>query len=357
MKPIIIIPALNPEKNLLDLIQKLRKKDIEILLVDDGSSKEHKNIFKILKNQYGCHVITHEKNLGKGAALKTGISFCSINFPDSSGYITADADGQHLFEDILKVYKALENNPHSLVLGCRDFNKNDVPFKSKWGNKITSFIYLCSIGKRCNDTQTGLRGIPMEYTDSALSIPGDRFQYEMNLLLEFGKRNINFVSIPISTIYLEKNKSSHFNPVLDSIMIYLNIVKYSFSSLSSAAIDLFVFTLLINTVFFRNSIGILASTVIARLMSGFVNFSLNKYWVFKSKNQSKVEVFKYTVLFSSQMFLSWFLVSALNHIGNITLIKVIVDTSLFFFSYHIQKKFIFHNRKDAVQNEVFVKTL
>ncbi|MFA6807561.1 MAG: glycosyltransferase family 2 protein, partial [Eubacteriales bacterium] len=227
MKPVVIIPALNPDGKLITLVQDLKKIDLQIIIINDGSSQEYKSIFETLKSKYQCEICNHFKNMGKGAALKTGIKYAMVNYPESSGYVTADADGQHTPEDILKIVNSLEKNSNSLILGARSFNKKEIPFKSLFGNRITSFVYFLSTGKRCADTQTGLRGIPKGLGELCLSVSGDKYEYEMNMLLEMGRKGVSFIYVPIATIYLEDNKSSHFNPIKDSIIIYLNILKYS----------------------------------------------------------------------------------------------------------------------------------
>lgn len=360
MKPVIIIPALNPDEKLINLVKELKKSNLPIVIINDGSKKECAEIFERLKLRFHCDIFTHPKNMGKGAAIKTGIRYCFERYPKSCGYVTADADGQHAAEDILKVAEALEKNPDSMILGSRNFGEKNVPFKSRWGNRITSFVFLISVGKKCSDTQTGLRGIPKEFTHICLSVPGDRFEYEMNMLLKFAQNRIPFVHVPIATIYLENNKSSHFNPVGDSVRIYLNILKYSISSLGSAVIDLVAFTILINLIFWKTSVGILAATVMARCISGGVNFMLNKHWVFKSEKGHGSEMIKYITLFCCQMILSWSLVTAFSNLSyHLTIIKILVDSTLFLISYQIQKKYIFSKkRKDTVNNEKFsIKTL
>ncbi|MBK5262605.1 MAG: bifunctional glycosyltransferase family 2/GtrA family protein, partial [Peptostreptococcaceae bacterium] len=342
MKPVVIIPAFNPDEKLIDLVEKLTKMEFQIIAVNDGSGQEYWHIFDTIKAKYQCDLCNHSENMGKGAALKTGIQYADVNYPECSGYITADADGQHSPEDILSVANSLEMNPDGLVLGTRNFSKSGIPIKSFLGNRITSLVYFLSTGKKCRDTQTGLRGIPRKFTELSLSISGDKYEYEMNMLLIMGHMGITFIEVPIAAIYLEKNKSSHFNSVKDSIIIYLNIFKYSFSSFFSAGIDVSLFTVLVHFVFGSGHIGILEATVAARLVAGGVNFLLNKHWVFQSEKHNWEETFKYFTLFGFQILVSWLLVTSLKLLPvNITLIKIFVDFTLFFVSYQIQKVFVF----------------
>ncbi|MDD3894366.1 MAG: glycosyltransferase family 2 protein, partial [Syntrophomonadaceae bacterium] len=326
MKPAVIIPAFNPDEKLIELADDLKKMELPMVIVNDGSEPEYTNIFTAIKSRCGCEICCHPINIGKGAALKTGIQHAALTFPEACGYITADADGQHTAEDILRVAKVLERHPDRLVLGTRDFNAKNIPFKSKWGNRITSLVFLISTGKRCTDTQTGLRGIPKKLTETCLDVPGNRYEYEMNLLLELARREVLFLPVLISVIYLNGNQGSHFHPVKDSARIYLNIVKFSLSSLVSAITDLTLFTIFLQLIFGAGAAGILAATATARLISGSVNFMFNKHWVFRSKNCLSIEALKYLILFCSQMMLSWFMVMSLSTLPlNLTLIKIFVD--------------------------------
>jgi glycosyltransferase involved in cell wall biosynthesis len=359
MKPVVIIPALNPDEKLIALVEDLKKYNLQTIIINDGSGKEYENIFETVKSGYQCDVCVHAQNMGKGAALKTGMQFAAMTYPDCAGYVTADADGQHSAEDILKMADILEKNPDKFILGTRNFNGDSIPFKSRWGNLITSLAFLLSTGKRCADTQTGLRGIPAMYTDICLAVPGSRYEYEMNLLLEMARKRITFVYEPIETIYLEDNKSSHFNPVKDSFIIYLNIFKFSLSSMISAVADLTMFTIFANLIFGTGAAGLLAATVAARCMSGGLNYTFNKFWVFESKKRGTGEAIKYFILFCCQMMASWLLVSSLSSLPlNLTVIKMIVDVTLFFISYIIQKRYIFQSNEKGAQtanDKVFFK--
>jgi glycosyltransferase involved in cell wall biosynthesis len=358
-KAVILIPSLNPDHNLVDLAKRLKNEGSEVLVVNDGSEKGCLEIFRVLESELHCIVLSHLENLGKGAALKTGLQHIAENFPDACGVVTADADGQHRAEDILRIAEALEMCEKQLFLGSRDFTGKDIPFKSKWGNRITSTVYFMSIGKKCADTQTGLRGIPKELYEICITVSGDRYEYEMNLLLEMGKQGIPLVPVPISTIYIENNQASHFHPFLDSARIYFNIMKYSLSSLVSAATDLGLFTLFIHQLFSDSINGIFFATALARILSGTLNFMMNKHFVFQSDRRHGTEAWKYFTLFVCQMTLSWLLVSALSILPlHLTLIKILVDGSLFFASYQIQKKYIFKMKGESSKDEkLLLKTV
>ena len=342
MENIILIPAYNPDDKLISIIDELTFFKILIVVVNDGSEKGFNYIFEIIKNKPRVKVLIHEINRGKGAALKTGINYIMENYKECIAIITADADGQHLPKDILKIGDCINKNPNSLILGVRDFNKKNIPIKSKLGNKITSLIFLLVSHKKCNDTQTGLRGIPKDLFNMCLNIEGDRYEYEMNMLMKMARDNIRFIYEKITTVYIEDNKSSHFNPIRDSVKIYINILKFSLASLLSSALDIGVFTVLIYI--FHMSLGyeILVATILARIISGTFNFVVNKLWVFSSESKTIDESVKYIVLFISIMLCSYLGVTLLSFLAiPIILIKIIVDGSLFILSYQIQSRFIF----------------
>lgn len=343
MENIILIPAYNPDDKLIKLIENLIDLKIKIVVVNDGSEKNYDYIFSFIKNEYEVEVINHEKNKGKGMAIKTGIKYIIDNYYDCTGIITADSDGQHLPKDIEEISNSIIKNPNSLILGTRDFNQSNIPIKSRLGNKITSFIFYLSAHKKCKDTQTGLRGIPRKLFEKCLNIPGERYEYEMNMLMQFAINNIDFIYEDIDTVYINGNKSSHFHPIKDSIKIYFNILKFSLSSLMSSIVDIGAFTILMYFLDINMAYKILIATVFSRLISGNFNFIVNKLWVFSNKDKILRQGYKYFLLFFIIMICSYLGVSILSFLPvPIIMIKIIVDGSLFVLSYKVQNKFVFN---------------
>lgn len=347
---LVIIPSLEPDNKLLQLLESLQanlqkqenpKIQANILIVDDGSGVEYFRIFEQAQKQYGCELLRHAVNLGKGRALKTAFNYFLNNFSDFHGVVTVDSDGQHTSKDIIRCIKELSDG-NSLILGCRDFNSKNVPFKSLIGNKITRKIFGFLCGIKVSDTQTGLRAIPTELVRTMISIPGERFEYEMNMLAECGNRKIKISEVPIDTIYSQNNKGTHFNPILDSIRIYKIFVKYAVSAISSSLIDIALFTMF---VFISKEIFleyILFSTIVARIFSSLYNYLINRKIVFAG-NQGRNTLLKYYALSISIMIISGFSTTFLfnltlfNEVGS----KVFVDMVLFLLSYYVQKKWIF----------------
>ena len=135
----IVIPSYEPDEKLIRLLGKLRDAGfVNIVLVDDGSGSAYGHFFEEAEKVYGCQVLQHAVNQGKGRALKTAFNFCLKEFPEAPGVITADSDGQHTPECILSCAAMLAEHPEALVLGCRCFDGEDVPARSEFGNKCTT---------------------------------------------------------------------------------------------------------------------------------------------------------------------------------------------------------------------------
>ena len=339
-KAVVLIPAYKPDERLIDLTRELIEKNLRVMLVDDGGQQTFTHIFEACR-QLGAKVAVHAVNMGKGRALKTGINACMIEWPDMTGIVTADADGQHTPTDILRLLEAMEQHPDKLILGSRAFTGN-VPKKSLWGNKITRAVYALVSGIRVGDTQTGLRGLPVCALEAMARIDGERYEYEMNVLLKLKDMNIGVFEVPIETIYINDNAGSHFNPVRDAIKIYGVIFKhlfaYLFSSGFSFVVDYALFWLCLGF-----GLGGFISYAIARLISSQVNYRLNKHTVFGGRG-GKYSMVKYYALCVVQGAIGAGLVQLLPTILPVSeaFIKIPVDIVLFMLSYMIQRDYVFN---------------
>lgn len=218
----IVIPVYNPSEELIRLVKKLLTFDIaHIIIVNDGSKKTANPLFGTLKSlDKKIIVLTHRANLGKGAALKTGLDYAHRHNKNELGVVTADADGQHLAENIIAVGKELQKHHHALILGVRNFSKKKIPLRSKLGNLLTIKLFQLITRKKISDTQSGLRGIPRDFIPTLTKIKNNGYEFELAMLLAFLKSNREIREIKIKTLYLDKNKSSHFKPIIDSLKIY-----------------------------------------------------------------------------------------------------------------------------------------
>ena len=210
---IILIPTLEPYAGILSYIKRLKHYGLSrIVIVDDGSGKEYQNIFKTLE-EYGCIVLRHNINLGKGSALKTGYRYIKDNMGDYSCIVTADSDGQHSEEDVYKLAVEAGELQDGLLLGVRDFKNGAIPMKSLVGNKITARVLAGLYGKYIPDTQTGLRAFGPKLINLMLDIKGERFEYETQVLISCIRSNVPISTTPIQTIYENENRGTHFKAV------------------------------------------------------------------------------------------------------------------------------------------------
>lgn len=220
----VLIPAWKPDGRLPALVEELLARGFRhVVVVDDGNGTAYADLFTCLACQAAVHICRHPQNRGKGRALKTGFMHLLATEPGLAGVVTADADGQHRPEDILRVAQALLEEvaaaTPSPVLGVRSFTGR-VPWKSRLGNLWTCRIFAWVTGTLLPDTQTGLRGLPVSLLPALLSVPGERYEFEMAMLVALCKTKCRVRPLPIETVYLEGNRSSHFHPVRDSLRVY-----------------------------------------------------------------------------------------------------------------------------------------
>ncbi len=339
----VIIPSLNPDNKLLILVSELKAHGFRyIVIVDDGSLSDTKYIFQAAKDD-GVSVLSHVVNQGKGRALKTAFNYFVRNHADCVGAVTVDSDGQHAIADILSCAGALLDNQDRLIVGCRNFADKSVPFRSRFGNVCTRKMMRVLCGIALSDTQTGLRGISNTNMRLFLSVPGERFEYETQMLLTAKERGIEFIEVPIATIYIEDNKSSHFNPLVDSFKIYKLFARYCVSSLSCFAVDILLFALFAAVIReLAPAFYIAWSTILARIISSIVNYFINKNKVFAS-NLSNKTIKKYFLLVAIQMLASGALVTWLHGLMPMSesMVKIIVDMLLFCLSFYVQREWVF----------------
>ncbi|HAQ56920.1 MAG TPA: family 2 glycosyl transferase [Acholeplasmatales bacterium] len=339
---VILIPAYQPDEKLDRLVDELiALKSGPIVVVDDGSDPSCAPVFSAVAAS-GCIVLRHPLNQGKGAAIKTGIRYAADHFPDASGYVTCDADGQHRPSDILRVGQSLDAHPDALVLGSRDFSGPDVPRNSRLGNRFSSWFFKLSTGLVCGDTQTGLRGIPKNLTDAALSLSENRYDYEMTFLLTTAKAGVMLLLVPIETVYLDQNASSHFRPFVDSVRIYRQPIRFLLASILSTIVDLLLFDLFTHLLEGPVVRIIVIATVVARVVSGVLNFLLNRHWSFRNPGSIRRQFLRYFALYLAQLLLSAAFVALLSFLPvSHTLVKALIDGTLFFGSYFVQKRWVF----------------
>ena len=333
MKRYALIPAYQPDETLVGFTRALEHEGFEVLLVDDGSGAAYRTLFDASS---ACCVLRHEENRGKGAALKTGLAWLRDHAQGPYVVVTADADGQHLPSDILEVADEAQLHPDSLILGTRSF-QGQVPLRSRLGNGFSRLLLRLCAGAWVQDTQTGLRGFREGLVDWLLSVNGERYEYEMNVLLSAARQQMSLRSVPIQTVYQPGNPTSHFRALRDSGRILGQALRFSAASLTSFGVDFGLFC-----IFSRLTGLIAASNVAARLFSAALNFTLNRHLVFGVQGSAAVQARRYALLAVTLLLSSTFLVKALT-LGGLypPAAKLVTELGLFLCSYTIQRRFIF----------------
>jgi putative flippase GtrA len=340
MSWVILIPAFEPGPALADLVKELLNSGPRALIVvDDGSGPRFRDTFQALASLPQMVLLGHAVNLGKGAALKTGLNYAACQFPDIVGVVTVDADGQHLPRDVQKVAESLQENPEALVLGVRRF-KGVVPWRSRVGNALTRHVLRLVAGFNLRDTQTGLRGIPMAMVPDLLRLRSQGYDFELDMLLLCKEGGRRLVQTDIETVYLEDNKSSHFNPLLDSLKIYFVFLRYLTASVLTAVIDSSVFLIA-----FACGLSILGSMVIGRAVAVLFNYLAVRNAVFYSGQPHTRSVPRYLLLVVASGFVSYGLIRFLVAQASLPVVvaKILAESLIFFANFALQRDVVFAN--------------
>lgn len=371
MKNFIIIPTLEPDQDFDSRVEQLRKSiPAQIVVVEDGSGTDYQEIFDRVSETDGCTVLHHGENMGKGRALKTGFAYvrqCIEAETEAAEkdmeteipvavILCMDSDGQHSAENGAMVLKRARSCPGTLILGGRNFSESGVPWKSRLGNRVSSAVFQLISGRYLSDTQTGLRAFDDSLLDLMLEVPGERFEYETNVLLACVSRGIPVRVEKIDTVYIDKNEGTHFHPVRDSAAVlgalFREPLRFGMSSLLCAFLDLFLFWLIEKRIEVTGQQErfwhIAAATAGARILSASVNFTLNRYWVF-GRGKGWTSIHRYLLLcigITAASAVSVAAVSALFR-ADPTAAKIFCDAMFFIVSWQIQRSRVFPGQRKA----------
>lgn len=344
MKTALVIPIYQPCDKALPFLSTIDPSSFEkIVIVDDGSGEKYKPIFDEIGKLKNFIVLSYPFNHGKGYALKTGFKYVRDYLPDVKGIVTADGDGQHALEDILRVRDELSEKEDHLVLGVRDFSSPDTPGRNRFGNRFSSGYFKITTGVRVKDTQTGLRGIPENLFEIAITTIGDRYEYEFNFLSDAVKE-VKLSQITIKTIY-DDNANSHFHPIRDSIRIYRTPLLYLAVALTSFIIDFGLFAAIHYFGPTELPWEVIIPYVGARLISGPYNFLMNDFVVFPGPEGFGRKLGCYAFVFVINMCLGLGLLYLFDRVFpenfGLTLLKIFVETTIFIVNFFVCKVFIF----------------
>ncbi len=368
----VVLPSYKPDDKLLSTVDELLSEGFQdIIVVDDGGGEAYNHYFDKVREKEGCTVLVHPENRGKGAALKTAFRWYIEN-REGRGVVTVDGDGQHRPEDVKALCRRLLETGET-VLGARDFSKEGIPGRSVFGNKFSCGVFRLFVGMKLHDTQTGLRAIPAEELSGMLTIKGDRYEYETNMLLYMKRKGLKYSEVTINTVYIDDNESSHFRPVRDSARIYLLIIKHLLTSqfilcLGSSMIcyflDWLMFTFL-NFAVSRVAEGLMITVAAyggARITSSLLNFYLNRLIFNKQGGSVLATMVKYYMLVAFNLLvgsiITYLLSTALINVDAVrvfcegisedsaqsvleSIIKVPADTLLYVCSFTVQKHIVF----------------
>lgn len=336
---IILIPSYEPTHRLTDLVTELRAAapDVGVVVVDDGSGAAYAARFDSVID-LGAELVTFAENRGKGAALKAGFRHIAREHPGHD-VVTADSDGQHTVDDILRVAFRLRREEDALVLGVRAF-VGDVPRRSRFGNAVSAFLFRIAAGYAVTDTQTGLRGLPAAALDWARTVAGERFEYELEMLLGVQDAGLRVVELPIATVYLDHNASSHFRAVRDSVRVMRPMLRFVSASFAGFLID----TVVLQLAFWLTG-SLLGSVVAARVVSGSANFALNRRILGPATPLVRAAL-KYAALAVVLLGANYVWLSVLTAAG-IPLLpaKIVTEVALYLVSFAVQRTLVFTRRR------------
>ncbi len=312
---IMIIPAYRPPSDFPERVRNLLSLGfLSVIVVDDGSGEKYEKTFERVGIIQGAILLTHVKNRGKGCALKTAFKFCRNKYSEKYVFVTSDCDGQHTELDCMRVAISAMSSGE-IVFGVRDFGDHNIPVRSRIGNRLSGFLYRQIYGSGLSDTQTGLRAFDYSHLSELCDIPGERFEYEMNVLTYFAKKGVFPREIHIRTVYntpegrKKPADNSNFRVVLDTFRVGHALLgslwAYFAVAALGAASDLTLFYLFVKYIFasLTPAVSLLMSTVSARLISSAINFFLNSKYVFGKSDRNALR--RYYVVWSARLAISY----------------------------------------------------
>ena len=337
----VLIPAYRPAAALPELVAELVNRGITVIVVvDDGSEPQYRAIFETLAEISQVEVLRHAVNLGKGAALKTGMNWLLTKFPQLPGVVTADADGQHHPDDILAVAQRFAAEPNKLVLGARSF-AGTIPLRSRFGNELTRRVMRLVLGNRLTDTQTGLRAVPRALMLRLLRIPAAGYEFELEMLIAAKHLGVSVTEQPVRTIYQPGNPTSHFQPLRDSMRIYFVLLRFGLISALTALLDNVLFWLV-----FHATANIAQAQAAGRIAAALFNYAAVRRAVFFSDEKHKIVLPRYLLLVSANALASYVGIRFITSQWSVGVVpaKLMAETLLFIANFAIQRDFVFTKR-------------
>ncbi len=210
-----VIPVYNNPETLLDVVKRTLDVHDTVIIVDDGSTIPAGNILK--EFLHAIHLVRHEKNMGKGVAIRSSVPV-ALQL-GMTHIITIDADGQHDPEDIINFLPVIKDNPSSVLVGYRDFTSSDIPGSTRFGRKFSNFWLRLQTGKSLGDAQSGFRAYPLFVLEN-LKLREKRFSFEIEVLVKSAWAGIELIDVPVSVYYPPGDERvTHFNKFSDNLQL------------------------------------------------------------------------------------------------------------------------------------------
>lgn len=216
MKICVIIPVYNESEEIKSLVAALKAKNLDVLVVDDGSSDDS----GLMAQEKGAIVLRHQNKSGKGVSLRDGFGYAlEYNY---EGVITMDGDGQHDAQDIDTFIRRAQENPHCVIAGSRMVNPRGMPWLRFLTNKIMSWMISMICRQRIPDTQCGYRFIGRSVLER-IHLTSSDFEIETEVLIKASKQGFKVDPVSIKTIY--RDERSKINPFLDTFRFFAYLIK------------------------------------------------------------------------------------------------------------------------------------
>ena len=351
---VVIIPAYNPGEVMIEFITKLFCAGFKnIVIIDDGSKEESRGVISDAES-FGCRVVRHAVNLGKGRSLKDALNYIALYMSECKYGMVLDCEGNQNIPSINKLARALLKNPDSLVLGCRNYRSKNTKFGKRITNILTKAVMTLLCGVTVADTKTTIRAFSMETAMKFINTGGERYDYEVNVLLESKSKEVKITEVTLGDENFT-NKESHYNPLIDSFNLYKLFLRYLLVAVITYGVDLGLFRLLmaylkiISPIYYT-----IIDTVLARIVSSFVGLVIKRKRVFKTKEHTAATAAKYYTAIFGQMIVSALAVWSLQKVWpvDVVVIKLIVDFVLFIIGFIAQREWVFKTREKKREEKV-----
>lgn len=218
MKTCVVIPAYNEAKTIGDIIEKVKSRGLDVIVIDDGSSDDTGKIAA----RKGAILLSHEKNLGKGLSLRGGFDFVLDN-TNYDSVIIIDGDGQHSVDDIDKFLEKSAQENDDIIIGNRMGSTKNMPRIRLLTNKFMSALLSAMCGQNIPDTQCGFRLLTRRVLQT-VKFTSSKYDAESEMLITASRKGFKIASVPVTTIY--RGERSEIHPVKDTIRFIVLLIKH-----------------------------------------------------------------------------------------------------------------------------------